>query len=129
MDSHYSEDSRGLDKLYGTWYGLDSRYSDFAVGLSYSTATVIGWTVILTKMLWAGQSVEHHLLARKSLQRCCCGLDSQYNNSCGLDSHYSDVAGGSTVSTASVMGWTVIMAMLLWAGQSLEQMLLDGQSL
>ena len=50
-------------------------------------------------------------------------FDSQYNKFFELDNHYSEVAVCWTDSKANVIGWTVIIAMLLWPGQSYKQLL------
>jgi len=49
--------------------------------------------------------------------------DSLYNNCYGLDINYSDVAVGWTVSSVTVVALTVIIALLLWAGQSVQLLL------
>ena len=55
--------------------------------------------------------------------------DSLYNNCYGLDINYSDVAVGWTVSSATFVALTVIIAMLLCVGLSVQQLLWAGQSL
>ena len=59
--------------------GLDHDYSDVAVGLAVSPATVMGWTFIIAMLLLAGHSVQQQFLAGQLLHRCCCGLGSQYS--------------------------------------------------
>jgi len=55
----------------------------------------------------------------QSVQQLCCGLDSQYSDCYGLDSHYGDCYGLDSLYSDCVVGWTVIIVMLLWDGQSL----------
>ena len=72
----------------------------------------------------------------QSVQRLCCGLDSHYSDVAvawtvstatvlWAGSHYSDVA----VASDCVVGWTVIIAMLVWRRVSTATVLWAGQSL
>jgi len=93
-----------------------------------STAPDVAWTIIIAMLLCVGHSVQLVLLPGQSLKGCCCGLDSQYNKCCVLVSHFSDVPVGRTVNKATVTDWTVIIAVLLCAGQLVQKMFRTGQS-
>ena len=81
LDSHYSDVAVGWTRTTSTEFGLDSHYIKIAVVGTISTATVV--------------------LVGKSLRQLCCGLDS----------HYINVA----------MVWTISTATVLWVAHSVQR--------
>jgi hypothetical protein len=72
---------------------MDIHFSNVALGWTVSTATFVGWTVIIAMLLWL--DIHHNK---------CYVLHNLYNNFYGKDSLHSEVALGRTVSSAKFVG-------------------------